>query len=476
MKRPSFQFYPGDWQSNSNLRRCTRAEKSVWLDVLCLMHDQEEYGVLRWTLKEIAEAAHCKVSELKSLQAKGVLKGADKGQVCKPYIYIPRSGRRDGAPVELIPEQPGPIWYSSRFVRDEYVRRNAGAATRFGAEGAAEKIPREAGSETERAKLRTRVLAKTGGHCKHCNEPLGNVWEIDHYVPRSKGGRHTFANMVPSCVPCNQDKSDTMPDDWEALKSSPTRRDGEDSGEDQGDGPTSSASTSSSASPTDINTSVELKLDGNGIGEKKLTEAEKIEGVFNYWRKTMGTTKAQLGTKRIRTIKAALGWGYSPRDLCRAIQGCALTPHNQGKNERGQKYLGLHVCLGSEDNIDRFMANSKAPPVAPEKKSSGEIPGWWQSDALALQQANLVGAGPAYRHETREMWHGRIRAAIGNGGQPPAPPVAAAAPLPSVPEAPKAAQTPELIAERRAALLAVVPGLKFGESKDAQDLPEKPVA
>jgi hypothetical protein len=305
---------------------------------------------------------------------------------------------------------------------------------------------------------------------------LGNVWEIDHYVPRSKGGRHTFANMVPSCVPCNQDKSDTMPDDWEALKSSPTHRQGEGSGDDQSDGTTSSASTSSSASPTDINTSVELKLDGDGPGEKKLTEADKIEGVFNYWRKTMETTKAQLGAKRIRTIKAALGWGYSPRDLCRAIQGCALTPHNQGKNERGQKYLGLHVCLGSEDNIDRFMANSKAPPVAPEKKTSIVIAGWWQSDELALKQANLVGVGPAYASDTRDTWHARIRAAIENGGRPPATATPAPAPPQATPEGPRAVQTPEQIAERRAALLAVAPGLKFGRSMEVDDQAQKPVA
>jgi hypothetical protein len=409
VKRPSFQFYPGDWQSNSNLRRCTRTEKSVWLDVLCLMHDQEEYGVLRWTLKEIAEGAHCKVSELKSLQAKGVLKGADKGQICKVYIYTPRSGRRDGAPVELIPEQEGPIWYSSRFVRDEYVRKVRGESTRYEAD-----------------------------------QGDGNAGKGDGKDDSPKGGMGECLDAEPK--------------------------------PDQSDGSTPSASTSSSASPTDINTSVELKLDGDGVGEKKLTEADKIEGVFNYWRKTMGTTKAQLGTKRIRTIKAALGWGYSPRDLCRAIQGCALTPHNQGKNERGQKYLGLHVCLGSEDNIDRFMANSKAPPVAPEKKASNVIAGWWQSDALALQQANLVGVGPAHASDTRDTWHARIRAAIENGGRPPAPAAPATAPLPAAPEVPRAAQTPEQIAERRAALLAVAPGLKFGKSVEADDQSQKPVA
>jgi hypothetical protein len=457
VKRPSFQFYPGDWQSNSNLRRCTRAEKSVWLDVLCLMHDQEEYGVLRWTLKEIAEAAHCKVAELKALQAKGVLKGADKGQICTPYIYTPRSGRRDGAPVELIPAQAGPIWYSSRFVRDDYVRRNAGTATRFGAEQPDDAKGRGADQDSERAKLRLRVLAKNNGHCHHCSDPLGDVWEIDHLMPRSKGGRHTFDNMVPSCVPCNQDKSDTLPDDWEALKSSPTRR----HGEGRSDGSTSS----SSSSPTvNTQTSVELALDGGGAGDGHLTETEKIAGIFAYWQRVTGATRARLGEKRIKTIRAALRWGYTPRDLCRAIQGCTLTPHNQGVNDRGQKYLGLHVCIGSEEQIDRFMANSKAPPVAPDKRASGQIPGWWKDIDLAKQQGALVGVGGPLPSDSQDAWHARIRAAIESGGKLPVP-VTTPAPIPAELQPPKVELTPEQIAERRAALLAVTPGLKFGRSE-----------
>ncbi len=121
MKRPSFQFYPGDWSANPNLRRCTFAEKGVWLDVMCLMHDQDEYGVLRWPLKEIAQAVGCKVSDLLSLARKGVLKGADDS-LTEPFIYTPRSGRKDGNPVTLVDTQAGPIWYSSRMVKDEYVR------------------------------------------------------------------------------------------------------------------------------------------------------------------------------------------------------------------------------------------------------------------------------------------------------------------------------------------------------------------
>lgn len=131
MRRPSFQFYPGDWCANPNLKRCTFAEKGIWLEAMCLMHDQPNYGVLRWPLKEIAEAVKCRLADLQALVRKGVLKGADD-ELSEPFIYTPRSGRKDGDPVTLLAVQPGPIWYSSRMVRDEYVRSIRGESSRFG--------------------------------------------------------------------------------------------------------------------------------------------------------------------------------------------------------------------------------------------------------------------------------------------------------------------------------------------------------
>lgn len=130
MKRPAFQFYPDNWRNNSNLRRCSWAARGVWIEVMCLMHDSEEYGALPWTLKEIAQALGCPMPALRELVDKGVLKGCDQG-ACKPFIYVPRSGRKDGDPVILIDARQGPFWYSSRMVRDEYVRTIRGEATRF---------------------------------------------------------------------------------------------------------------------------------------------------------------------------------------------------------------------------------------------------------------------------------------------------------------------------------------------------------
>ncbi len=155
---PAFQFYPADWQANPNLRRCTHEEKGLWIDVMCLLHDQEEYGVIRWPLDEIATAVGSTAKKLRGLITKGVLKGADKGN-CEPFIYTPRSGGKDGDPVTLIEAQLGPIWFSSRMVKDAYVRKRRGASTRFDDDGnqpkkrAPKSTPKDAPNNTPKPPL-----------------------------------------------------------------------------------------------------------------------------------------------------------------------------------------------------------------------------------------------------------------------------------------------------------------------------------
>ncbi len=123
MKRPSFQFYPGDWRANAKLGRCTHAERGIWITVMCLLHDSDEqYGVLHWPLEDLAQAAGCKVADLQALRRKKVLKGADAGERFEGHVYTPRHAGKEGESVALVPAQDGPIWFSSRMVEDEYVR------------------------------------------------------------------------------------------------------------------------------------------------------------------------------------------------------------------------------------------------------------------------------------------------------------------------------------------------------------------
>lgn len=122
MKRPSFQFYPGDWQSNLNLKRCSFRLKGIWLEIICLFHGSDEYGILRWTLQDIALAVGCQIEDLKKLIEYGILKGTDK-DIDKVSFSESFSQRNNPPCIISLIDSYGPLWYSSRMVRDEYVRQ-----------------------------------------------------------------------------------------------------------------------------------------------------------------------------------------------------------------------------------------------------------------------------------------------------------------------------------------------------------------
>lgn len=130
MKRPSFQFYPGDWKRNAKLRRCSEAARGAWVDVMCLLHDCDEYGVCRWPLADLARAAGVPLKLLKELAAKEVLKGADNGAA--DYVYTPKHAGKEGIAETIMVGGDGPCWYCSRLVRDEHIRLKRGTGTRFG--------------------------------------------------------------------------------------------------------------------------------------------------------------------------------------------------------------------------------------------------------------------------------------------------------------------------------------------------------
>lgn len=54
---------------------------------------------------------------------------------------------------------------------------------------------------------RRAVFARDGNRCQYCGRAAEN---IDHVVPRSRGGAHTWDNVVASCRPCNAAKEDRL--------------------------------------------------------------------------------------------------------------------------------------------------------------------------------------------------------------------------------------------------------------------------
>jgi hypothetical protein len=47
VKRPAFQFYPGDWLQDVSLRMCSVGARGLWIDMICLMHQGSDYGYLK---------------------------------------------------------------------------------------------------------------------------------------------------------------------------------------------------------------------------------------------------------------------------------------------------------------------------------------------------------------------------------------------------------------------------------------------
>jgi 5-methylcytosine-specific restriction endonuclease McrA len=52
---------------------------------------------------------------------------------------------------------------------------------------------------------RRSVFVRDGHRCQYCNAPAEN---IDHVIPRSRGGTHTWDNVVAACRRCNHTKAD----------------------------------------------------------------------------------------------------------------------------------------------------------------------------------------------------------------------------------------------------------------------------
>jgi 5-methylcytosine-specific restriction endonuclease McrA len=57
---------------------------------------------------------------------------------------------------------------------------------------------------------RRAVLRRDGGRCAYCSAPADTV---DHVIPRSRGGRHDWANVVAACQQDNLAKGDHLLDE-----------------------------------------------------------------------------------------------------------------------------------------------------------------------------------------------------------------------------------------------------------------------
>jgi 5-methylcytosine-specific restriction endonuclease McrA len=59
---------------------------------------------------------------------------------------------------------------------------------------------------------RQNIFERDGYVCQYCNRrfPVGDL-NLDHVIPRDRGGKTTWENVVTSCIRCNTRKANRMP-------------------------------------------------------------------------------------------------------------------------------------------------------------------------------------------------------------------------------------------------------------------------
>tara|TARA_Y100000593_G_scaffold80218_1_gene149697 strand:- start:1207 stop:1707 length:501 start_codon:yes stop_codon:yes gene_type:complete len=58
---------------------------------------------------------------------------------------------------------------------------------------------------------RKNILLRDENKCQYCTELFREPdLTVDHVIPRSKGGKSTWTNVVAACKPCNQRKGDHL--------------------------------------------------------------------------------------------------------------------------------------------------------------------------------------------------------------------------------------------------------------------------
>lgn len=109
MKRPAFQFYPADWRKDTSLQSCSLEAQGLWINMLCLMHESENYGFL-----EIFSTNFEKKSEKNYEKILGKLTGITAGKV-KKLLYELES-------FNVFSRDDRGVIFSRRMVKDQRIR------------------------------------------------------------------------------------------------------------------------------------------------------------------------------------------------------------------------------------------------------------------------------------------------------------------------------------------------------------------
>lgn len=98
------------------------------------------------------------------------------------------------------------------------------------------------------------------------------------------------------------------------------------------------------------------------VSDSNSNSLNYAQEVFAHWQHVMNHPRARLDRRRENKIAQALKLEYTVEELKQAVDGCAKTPYNMGKNDSGQTFDDIGLILRDAEHIERFMNNATNPP------------------------------------------------------------------------------------------------------------------
>lgn len=138
-KLPSFQFYPADWQKDPGIRALNYHDRGVWFEILLIMFQSEERGVLTLNGKPMPE------------EALAIALGLDKQNLTTTLTTLLTYG------VAYRRQSDGAL-YNKRMVNDEKLRK---IRTEAGKQGGNPVLLNQNTTTQDNQNATTRVKQKT---------------------------------------------------------------------------------------------------------------------------------------------------------------------------------------------------------------------------------------------------------------------------------------------------------------------------
>jgi hypothetical protein len=91
---------------------------------------------------------------------------------------------------------------------------------------------------------------------------------------------------------------------------------------------------------------------------------KNAHAIFTYWQTVMGMPRAKFLPERKFKIEARLREGFTPEDIMRAIDGCAVSPWHMGENPNSKKYNDITLICRNGTKLEFFMSRDKPPTAA----------------------------------------------------------------------------------------------------------------